>query len=128
MDLKPPRRTIIHDLIDPPVEATGKERPRLSDMAVFADAVNVTGAGTETTGATAQRAIFEVLSDPEIYATLRKELLNAFPNRDDMNYAALEKLPYLSGVVKEGLRSVPLAPCLSPLNPCLESRDTRLGS
>jgi cytochrome P450 len=73
---------------------------------VFADAVNVTGAGTETTGATKERALFEVLSNPVIYKTLTKELREAFLNPSDMQMTALEKLPYLTGTIKEALRLV----------------------
>ena len=98
------RRTIFHDLIDPLVEAEGKQREPLSDLTVFADAVNLTGAGAETTGATAERAIFEVISNPVIYKTLTWELREAFPDPGAMSLTSLETLPYLSGVVKEALR------------------------
>lgn len=82
-----------------------KHRQVLSDETVFADAVNVTGAGAETTGSTAARAIFEVLSIPVIYRRLSKELRDAFPDGiDSMTIPALEKLPLLTGVIKEALR------------------------
>ncbi|KAK3388048.1 cytochrome P450 [Podospora didyma] len=110
--IKPPRRTIIHDLIDPPAGTFdhGKMRVQLSDAAVFADAVNVTGAGTETTGATKERAMFEVMSNPLAYQTLTKELRDAFPDGKDMCLTRLEKLPYLTGVIKEALRLNPGVP------------------
>lgn len=76
----------------------------LSDAAVFADAVNVTGAGTETTGATKERAIYEVLRHPDVYAALAHELGMAFPNPRTMQLTELEKLPILTGVIKEALR------------------------
>ncbi|KAK3321501.1 cytochrome P450 [Cercophora scortea] len=115
--IKPARRTIFHELIDTPVtnltdpNADGrKQHQTLSDEFVFADAINVTGAGAETTGSTANRAIFEVLSNPVIYHTLKAELTQAFPNPEAMSLPALEKLPYLSGVIKEGLRLNPGLP------------------
>jgi cytochrome P450 len=103
-EVKPERRTIFHDLIDPPLESTGKKRQKLSDEAVFADAVVLTGAGVETTGATAERAIYEVISNPVIYKTLVKELRDTFPDAENMTLMALEALPYLSAVIKESLR------------------------
>jgi cytochrome P450 len=82
----------------------GKPREPLSDEAVFADAVNLTGAAAETTGATAERGIFEVIDNKEIYGTLTRELREAFSDEKDMTWSKLEKLPYLTGVVKEALR------------------------
>lgn len=108
--VKPARRTIFHDLIDPaPLvdeDFAVKAREPLSDVAVFADAVNVTGAGAETTGSTAGRAIFEVLHNPEVHRKLHQELCDAFPDPAGINLLALEKLPYLGGVIKEALRHV----------------------
>ena len=94
--------------MEPPLddmEMNGKKQKEpLSDLMIFADAVNVTGAGAETTGSTAARAIFEVISSPVIYERLSKELRDAFPDSDSMNIPALEKLPLLNGVIKETLR------------------------
>jgi cytochrome P450 len=104
--VKPERRTIFHDLLDPPVESVGKQREPLSDESVFADAVVLTGAGVETTGSTAERAIFEVISNPVIYKTLMTELREAFPTPDTMTLTGLELLPYLTAVIKEALRLV----------------------
>ncbi|KAK0718402.1 cytochrome P450 [Lasiosphaeria miniovina] len=113
MGVVPPRRTIFHNLMDPPpFEDEGdnkKQRPRLSDEIVFADAVNVTGAGAETTGSTVGRTIFEVISNPVVYATLSQELREALPSSDPDTFSlvALEKLPYLSAVIKEAMRPPP---------------------
>jgi len=106
LGIKPDRRTIFHDLIDPPEEARagGTRHGPLSDNLVFAEAVVLTGAGTETTGATAERAIFEVLSHPGVYEALTHELREAFPDPRSMKLPELEKLPCLSGVVKEAMR------------------------
>ncbi|KAK3314872.1 cytochrome P450 [Apodospora peruviana] len=117
MGVKPSRRTIFHDLMEPPPlnETDGKKfRQVLSDETVFADAVNVTGAGAETTGSTAARAIFEVLCNPAIYGRLTKELRDAFPNPDTMTLPALEQLPLLNGVIKEALRLNPGLPGAIP--------------
>ncbi|KAK0619599.1 cytochrome P450, partial [Immersiella caudata] len=101
----PPRRTIIHHLMEPQEKGL-----RLDDAAVFADAVNVTGAGTETTGATQERAMYEVLRHPDVHASLVKELREAFPNPADMRWTLLEQLPVLNGVIKEALRLNPGVP------------------
>ena len=98
------RRTIMHELIDPLPGLGGERVQPLGDAAVFADAVNVTGAGTETTGATKERAVYEVLSHREVYAALADELRGAFPDPREMRLTALERLPILTGVIKEALR------------------------
>ncbi|KAK0670034.1 putative cytochrome P450 E-class, group I [Cercophora samala] len=116
LGIKPARRTIFHELLDPePVETEKNLAPRqkLPDAVVFADAVNVTGAGVETTGATICRALYEVLDSPEIAQKLREELKTALPDPFDvqaMSLIELEKLPYLTGVIKETLRLSPGVP------------------
>lgn len=108
-DVKPERRTIFHDLMDPQLLSGDEDEgvkakkfgpKRLSDVMVFSDAVNVTGAGADTTGSTIGRAIFEVVSSPKIYGKLRKELRDAFSDAMDINLRALEKLPYLTGSLR----------------------------
>lgn len=69
--------------------------------------MNVTGAGVETTGATICRALYEVLDSPEIARKLREELKTALPDPfivQNMSLVELEKVPYLTGVIKETLR------------------------
>ncbi|KAK4178718.1 cytochrome P450 [Triangularia setosa] len=120
LGIKPPRRTIFHELIDPEPAIMNVEavkglplRQKLPDVVVFADAVNVTGAGVETTGATICRALYEVLDSPEISQKLREELKTALPDPFDvqeMSLVELEKLPYLTGVIKETLRVSPGVP------------------
>ena len=106
MGIKPERRTIFHALVEPPqeAEASGKRHEPLSENIVFAEAVVLTGAGTETTGATTERAIFEVISNPVVCKALTEELCEAFPDPSSMRLTELEKLKCLSGVVKEGMR------------------------
>ncbi|VBB77185.1 Putative cytochrome P450 E-class, group I [Podospora comata] len=116
LGIKPPRRTIFHELIDPELSETTKDLPsrqKLPDAVVFADAVNVTGAGVETTGATICRALYEVLDSPEIARKLREELKTALPDPfivQNMSLIELEKVPYLTGVIKETLRLSPGVP------------------
>ncbi|KAH8432378.1 uncharacterized protein LDX57_010018 [Aspergillus melleus] len=65
-------------------------------------------AGFSTTGSTASPLIFELLANPDKLNKLRAELLQALPNPDSpMSLSELEKLPYLSAVIQEGLRMHP---------------------
>ncbi|KAF8966429.1 cytochrome P450 [Flammula alnicola] len=69
------------------------------------EGLNLRFAGSETVGNACTIASFFVLRDPRIKATLVKELEEAWPDVDvPLGYEALEKLPYLTAVIKEGLR------------------------
>jgi cytochrome P450 len=56
-------------------------------------------AGTDSTGMNMGTILFNLVKHPECYKKLREEILAANPSFDD-----LQSLPYLRGVVKEGLR------------------------
>jgi len=69
------------------------------------EAYGLTVAAAETTGNALTICAFHVVYNPDIYAKLRKELVEAFPDPSAaLDYLSLEKLPYLTGVIKEGLR------------------------
>jgi cytochrome P450 len=62
-------------------------------------------AGGETTGHAMTMITYYVLSNPEVYRKLVLELKTAFTDKQTtLEYLTLEKLPYLSSVIKEGLR------------------------
>ncbi|KAK0704543.1 cytochrome P450 [Lasiosphaeris hirsuta] len=62
------------------------------------------GAASETAGNAMTMCAFYTLRDATVHAALHKELLEAFPDPTNMDFLALEKLPYLTAVVKEGTR------------------------
>jgi len=69
------------------------------------EAFGFTSAASETAGNAMTICAFGVLKNKAIYRRLRKELLAAFPDPTQrLDYLTLEKLPYLSAVIKEGLR------------------------
>jgi cytochrome P450 len=62
-------------------------------------------AGFETTGFTIETAVYHLLTTPSLWFRLKQELVEAWPDEQDMPYlATLEKLPYLKAVVQESLR------------------------
>ncbi|KAJ5250815.1 hypothetical protein N7489_001225 [Penicillium chrysogenum] len=63
------------------------------------------GAGTETTARSITVAMFYLIRNKEIMAKLRAELKTVLPTPlSKASWVDLEKLPYLTGVVSEGLR------------------------
>lgn len=69
------------------------------------EANSILAAGFETTGGVLSLMTFLVLDHPEIHKRLKEELEAAIPDPDTIpSWQVLEKLPLLSGVVKESLR------------------------
>ncbi|KAF6225448.1 hypothetical protein HO133_009448 [Letharia lupina] len=62
-------------------------------------------AGNETTGNALSNMTFHILNTPRILQSLKAELSAAIPNSETIpQWRDLEHLPYLSAVIKEGLR------------------------
>ena len=98
----------------PPEE---KSLNRLTDEAVL-----FIVAGNETTGNALSVITFHVLNTPSILKNLKDELSTAIPNVNTIPlWRDLENLPYLSAVIKEGLRMsygvVSRMPRVSPTAP-----------
>ena len=103
------RKTIFHQLLDP-AATPGHVVPSVEDLTD--EAFTILTAAADTTGHAMAILTYYVVSNPSIYRTLCTELKTAFPSHDhhdqvknlDFRYATLEKLPYLTAVIKEGLR------------------------
>jgi cytochrome P450 len=99
---KAPRKTIFHQLLSP--NATeGYVVHNVEDLTD--EAFTILSAASDTTGYTMTTTTYYVLSNPDVYHTLTAELKSAFPDPTaKLDYLTLEKLPYLTAVIKEGLR------------------------
>ncbi|KAK2013577.1 cytochrome P450 [Colletotrichum eremochloae] len=94
------RKTIFHTLRDSDLPPKEKSLERLCDEAEI-----LTGAGSETTAQTLSRIFFYLKHVPEVLQKLRAELDAAMPSAVDiLPWTELQKLPYLSAVIREGLR------------------------
>ena len=102
--VKPERETIFHTLLNPDAaRAEGYEVPTVQHM--VDESFGMLAAAAETAGNAMTICAFHVVFNPEIYAKLRTELCDAFPDpAKPMDFLTAEKLPYLTGVVKDGLR------------------------
>ncbi|KAG6918541.1 hypothetical protein DXG01_013631 [Tephrocybe rancida] len=81
------------------------EGGRPSRSSLIDEARSMVIAGTETVGNTCAVGTFRILSDPGVYARLVKELHQAWPDVEArVGFETLEKLPYLTAVIKESLR------------------------
>ena len=92
--------TILSTLIDSKLSSQEKTIGRLSS-----EMRQLIGAGVETVAWTLTTTMFHLLDKPDIMQRLRSELENAMPNPTSaIEIPKLEQLPYLSAVVREGLR------------------------
>lgn len=96
------RATIFTDLLDPEKQE-GWPVPSVPDLSD--ESYSVVTAAADTTGNAMTIAAFHTMNNPEIHSKLRQELVKAFPDDNaQLSFQELEKLPYLTGVIKEGLR------------------------
>lgn len=76
-----------------------------TSLLAIADRSQVVVAGQETVAWTLTVITYHLLSNPTVLRTLKSELEAAIPNtKASTPLSSLENLPYLTGVIKEGLR------------------------
>lgn len=106
-------RTIVHEILDsklPPHEQTFAR--------IFEEVSTVTGAGFETTASVLRLIFINLFSNTEILNRLRAELSHTSSQAgEEPSLAELERLPYLTSVLMEGLR----------LSPALATRMARVS-
>ncbi|KAI9459868.1 putative P450 monooxygenase [Lactarius psammicola] len=100
-----PHKIIYHSLLDPDAN---KGRPLPSKMSLRHEAASLLGAGSDSGSITATTISYHVLHNPEVYKRLVDELRTVWPVLEEVpRYEVFEKLPYLTAVIKEGLRMFP---------------------
>ncbi|KAI9667579.1 MAG: hypothetical protein M1821_000395 [Bathelium mastoideum] len=93
-------KTIFHDLLASDLPQQEKSRNRLRD-----EAFSLVTAGSGTTAYSLKCISYYIQANPIVHQKLFNELKIAMPRRLDVpRLADLEKLPYLSAVIYEGLR------------------------
>ncbi|KAL3459125.1 putative benzoate 4-monooxygenase cytochrome P450 [Aspergillus heterothallicus] len=95
-------RTVLHELLGSSLPPDELKTPRLRD-----EAFSLMVAGSGTTAYTLRATTYHIASNPLIRQKLHAELLSAIPdptNPPPNLLATLEKLPYLTAVIHEGLR------------------------
>ncbi|KAI1167499.1 cytochrome P450 [Nemania serpens] len=94
--------TIFHTILDSKLPQHEKSVERLTEEAQV-----LVMAGTLTTASTMELMTFWLLRQPETLQKLKNELRTVMPSVSDIGkvpLATLEALPYLTAVIKEGLR------------------------
>lgn len=94
------RPTVFVSVLESDLKSTEKAVDRVAE-----EAVTTVNAGTETTSWALSVITYHLLDKPELLAKLRKELEEVVEDPVKLPlWTVLEKLPYLSAVILEGLR------------------------
>ncbi|KAG9185504.1 hypothetical protein G6011_08048 [Alternaria panax] len=103
LKLLPHNMTIYHRLMDPDAHR-GKQIPSAGSL--YEEAQALMFGGTDTVGNTLMVGAFHLLRHPDKMAKLKVELSAAWPSLEENEPTVrdLERLPYLSAVIKEALR------------------------
>lgn len=98
---KSPLPTVFHELLNNPnLPPDQKGTARLHDEAQL-----VVAAGITTIGWALSVGAFHIINQPLIFTRLRQELEEAIPDPSNPpTWVELEKLPYLTGCIREGIR------------------------
>ncbi|KAF5357171.1 hypothetical protein D9756_006863 [Leucocoprinus leucothites] len=93
-------KTIYHHLLN---TENGRQVPRRRSL--LDEGSVLVAAGSETVANACTIGAFHVLQTPEVKSKLVEELMRAWPEKEaHVGVQTLEKLPYLTGVIKESLR------------------------
>ena len=96
---KAQRETIFHTLLDSNLPPGEKSERRMIDEGIV-----LIGAGRHTTAWALTVSTFHIVSNPTIPQNLKEEFSANKRNGQNLTLQELEKLPYLTAVIREGLR------------------------
>ena len=86
------------------------ERKRVPNSHIPAYMVEMLAAGSSTTAHTATFLCWQLTRHPEAAKKLREELVNTFPDRNEIDETKMVDLPYLDAVIRETMRWIPMIP------------------
>jgi len=97
-----------HPTVYQHIMAVAKEKKIKRDLTrdeMFQEALAILLAGSDTVGNSTSVGVFHVLYNEDVLRKLKEELRTIWPDAEvPVSYTELEKLPYLTAVVKESLR------------------------
>ncbi|KIX08873.1 uncharacterized protein Z518_03530 [Rhinocladiella mackenziei CBS 650.93] len=101
----PHSTTIYHELLRPELY---RDHSVPDPGSLYEESQALMFGGADTTGTTLMHGSFYILTNPEVYKKLRTELQGTWPILEQPpSLVTLQKLPYLTGVIKEALRMSP---------------------
>ncbi|KAI5833666.1 cytochrome P450 [Schizophyllum commune Tattone D] len=97
-----PHETVYHYLLRPHPEKGFPDIPPRSSL--LDEAMNLQLAGSHTTANASIVGCYHILNNRKIHTRLVAELKEAIPDPQAISFEVVEKLPYLTAVIKESLR------------------------
>ncbi|KAF8972735.1 cytochrome P450 [Flammula alnicola] len=95
--------TIYHHFLTP--QPDNQRLPPITREWLLDEGIYMRFAGSDTVGNTCTVATYHILSNKDVHRKLFQTLKEAWPEKDaPASYETLEKLPYLTAVIKESLR------------------------
>ncbi|EAQ90370.1 hypothetical protein CHGG_02305 [Chaetomium globosum CBS 148.51] len=114
------QNTVIHEIVRSKLPPSDKTFER-----IFEEIATLTGAAFETTANALRLILFNVYSNPDILRRVRAEIVTAAATSPDpIPLTTLEKLPYLTAVLMEGMR---LSPAIGTRSPRQTDKDLVYG-
>ncbi|GJN30885.1 hypothetical protein PR202_gb19229 [Eleusine coracana subsp. coracana] len=110
-DGEPPKNDFLDLLLDHRGAEDGKAFDRQTLLSLLTDLFS---AGSETTSATVEWAMAELLQNPSTMAKARDELAQVIGSKPEIEESDMGELKYLQAIVKETFRLHPPAPLLLP--------------
>ena len=86
----------------------------MSTYEIYSNISIMSTAGSETTATALTGVASYLVTHPQTLRRLTSEVRTAFASEEAITLAAVERLPYLSAVINEGLRLCPPVPMIMP--------------
>lgn len=87
----------------------GQQGTAMSNEECLANSIILVIAGSETTATLLSGLFFYQGMNPDVHATLKKEIREAFADESEINMKSVAQLPYLQACIEESLRVYPPA-------------------
>ncbi|XP_075636097.1 geraniol 8-hydroxylase-like [Castanea sativa] len=103
-----------NDMLDTLLNISEEKSEEMDKTKIERLLLDLFGAGTETTSATVEWAMAELLHNPEALSRAKAELEQVIGKGNQVKESDIPQLPYLQAIVKETLRLHPPVPFLLP--------------
>ena len=91
-----------------------RDQKEMSKDEVIGNSLTLVVAGSETTATLLAGCTYHLTQNPKVLSRVTKEVRDAFQSEEEITFAAVSKLEYLTAVLKESMRIYPPAPSNIP--------------